>query len=61
MTSGVYTRGKAPRFLADDDTVMCRGAAPLCDIDDRLRYLDVGARGVGSPEGWLCTRMTQMD
>jgi hypothetical protein len=23
------------------------------DIDDRLRHLDIGARGVGSPEGWL--------
>jgi len=35
---------KAPRFLADDDVVVHRDAEPLCDIDDRLRHLDVGAR-----------------
>ena len=32
-------------FLADDDVVVHRDAERFCDVDDRLRHLDVGLRG----------------
>src|SRR5215472_4587354 len=44
--------------LADDEVVVHGDAQRARDLDDRPRHVDVGARGGGSPEGWLCTRMT---
>ena len=37
--------------FADDDMVVHGNAERLCDVDNRLRHLDVGLRRVGSPEG----------
>jgi hypothetical protein len=37
--------------LADDDVVVHGDAERLRHVDDRLRHWDVGARGIGSPEG----------
>ena len=42
---------------ADDDVVVDGDAERLGDVDDRL-VISMSARdGVGSPEGWLWTRM----
>ena len=32
-------------FLADDDVVVHRDAERFCDVDDRLRHLDIRMRG----------------
>ena len=42
-------------FLADDDVVVHRNAERLCDLDDRLRHLDVGARR-RRVAGWVIVR-----
>ncbi len=42
---------------ADDDVVVHGDAERLGDVDDGLASSAISARdGVGSPEGWLCTR-----
>jgi hypothetical protein len=39
---------------ADDEVVVHRNAQWPRDLDDRPRHVDVGARGGGIAEGWLC-------
>jgi hypothetical protein len=39
--------------LADNEMVVHRDTEGACDLHNRLRHLDVGARG-GRIEGWLC-------
>ena len=45
-------------LLADDDVVVRHDAEILGRRHDLLGHLDIGARGVGSPDGWLCTSTT---
>jgi hypothetical protein len=40
--------------LADDQVVVHRDAERLGDLDDRLRHLDVGARGRRIAGGMVC-------
>src|SRR5437764_14600912 len=44
-------------LFSHDDVVVHGNAQRLGALDDRLRHLDVRAARVGSPPGWLCTRM----
>ncbi len=43
---------------SDDDVVMHRDAERGRDLGDVLRHADVGGEGLGSPEGWLCARIS---
>ena len=45
-------------FPPDDDVVVDRDAEGLRHVDDLPGHLHVGREGVGSPEGWLWTRIS---